>query len=334
MPKTKASLLVIAATALTVLTLFLLPFTPKVPVRTTVVARGELIKTTLLEGVVSYRDEQPCVAAQAGRVSAVYVAQGQRVSRGDLLFSLDTTAEEEALASLSQMLYEQEKALKGFEGSDAIAAAAVQSTWEARKTQVELLASVESKQIRAASDGVVGGVYAEEGSYVAALSVLGSVRGEGKRITAVNFLNDTAEILTGSPADVRSASGESLGLATLVATGAPAMDEKTAQYVQQLTFEPAEEAQLADAEIGDRVTVEMLCESLDDMALVPLGAVGSGDRLWVISNGTVTPVKIDVSRRNDQYVCVPDKLIGQSVVLLPDEYALYAGCPVKEAKKR
>ena len=39
MPKTKASLLVIAATAATVVTLFLLPFTPRTAVRTAVVER-------------------------------------------------------------------------------------------------------------------------------------------------------------------------------------------------------------------------------------------------------------------------------------------------------
>lgn len=55
MPKTKASLLVIAATAATVVTLFLLPFTPRTAVRTAVVERGELICSTLLEGVVRLR---------------------------------------------------------------------------------------------------------------------------------------------------------------------------------------------------------------------------------------------------------------------------------------
>ena len=43
MPKTKASLLVIAATAITVATLFLLPFTPKTAVRTAVVEQGALV---------------------------------------------------------------------------------------------------------------------------------------------------------------------------------------------------------------------------------------------------------------------------------------------------
>ncbi|MEG0902567.1 MAG: hypothetical protein RSG96_10615, partial [Clostridia bacterium] len=66
MQKTKASLGVIAATAITVLTLFLLPFTPKVAVRTVLPKRGELIETIFLEGVICYQNEQPCVNLQAG----------------------------------------------------------------------------------------------------------------------------------------------------------------------------------------------------------------------------------------------------------------------------
>ena len=90
MPKTKASLLVIAATAATVVTLFLLPFTPRTAVRTAVVERRELICSTLLEGVVAYADEQPLIALQAGRVGKVYVCQGQTVRAGELLISMDT----------------------------------------------------------------------------------------------------------------------------------------------------------------------------------------------------------------------------------------------------
>ncbi len=334
MPKTKASLLVLAATAITVATLFLLPFTPKVAVRTAVVERGALSRTTLLEGIVSYQDEQPCVSYQAGRVSAVHVRQGQRVHAGDLLFSMDTSAEEAALASISQMLYEQEKLLSGFERADALAAAVLQSTWDARKTEGELRASIASKQVRAAADGVVAGVYADAGDYVPALSVLGAVRGENRCVTAVNRVGGAVEAIPGTVADIKDASGKQLGLATLVSMGVPQADTQTSQYVQTLTFLPSEDGALAQAEIGGRVTVEMLLDSSAGATLAPVAAVGKGDRVWIVANGVASPVEIDVSRRNEQYVSVPETLAGQRVILLPDEYALYAGCSVKEAKKR
>ena len=106
MPKTKASLLVIAATAATVVTLFLLPFTPRTAVRTAVVERGELICSTLLEGVVAYADEQPLIALQAGRVGKVHVRQGQTVRAGELLISMDTDVQEQELAAKTARLIE------------------------------------------------------------------------------------------------------------------------------------------------------------------------------------------------------------------------------------
>ena len=42
---------------------------------------GELICSTLMEGVVAYADEQPLIALQAGRVGEVYVCQGRRCVR-------------------------------------------------------------------------------------------------------------------------------------------------------------------------------------------------------------------------------------------------------------
>ena len=164
MPKTKASLLVIAATAATVVTLFLLPFTPRTAVRTAVVERGELICSTLLEGVVAYADEQPLIALQAGRVGKVYVCQGQTVRAGELLISMDTGVLEQELAAVNQMLYEQETALAAFGQAGEAALSAAQTALQARTRQAELRASIASAQIRAEADGVVGALYVAEGA--------------------------------------------------------------------------------------------------------------------------------------------------------------------------
>ncbi|MEG2316663.1 MAG: biotin/lipoyl-binding protein [Clostridia bacterium] len=334
MPKTKASLWVILATAATVLTLFLLPFTPKTAVRTTVAELGDLAQTTLLEGIVCYQGEQPCLSVQAGQVSAVHVRQGQRVAKGDLLFSMDSKAEETALAALSQLRYEREQALSAISAAEPAAALAAQSTWDVRAKESELRASIASKQIRTAVDGVMGGVYVSEGSYVAAFGALGTVRGECKQVTAVAVLSGGAEAASGTLADLRGASGETLGVAELSAMGAPAFDAATAKCTQQLTFVPLDDQSLSGLAIGEHVTVEMLNRTLSGMALVPVSAIGSGDRIWVVENGAATPILVDVSKRNEHFVYVPKELAGKRVVLVPDEAALYAGCPVKEGKAR
>ena len=64
MTRTQASLSGIAVTLATVTTLFLLPYTPKIPVQTAIVRRGEWTKTTLAEGVVQYRLQQPAACLQ------------------------------------------------------------------------------------------------------------------------------------------------------------------------------------------------------------------------------------------------------------------------------
>ena len=91
MTRTQASLSVIAVTLATVTTLFLLPYTPKIPVQTAIVRRGEWTKTTLAEGVVQYRQQQPAVCLQGGVLRRVCAEEGVNFRKGKLLFALDTS---------------------------------------------------------------------------------------------------------------------------------------------------------------------------------------------------------------------------------------------------
>ncbi len=229
MPKTKASLLVIAATAATVVTLFLLPFTPRTAVRTAVVERGELICSTLLEGVVAYADEQPLIALQAGRVGKVHVRQGQTVRAGELLISMDTGVQEQELAAVNQLLYEQETALAAFGQAGEAALPAAHIALQARTRQAELRASIASAQIRAEADGVVGALYVAEGAIAGEGGLLGTVHGTGLRVAAAGRAEDLANVAPGAAAMVTSAEGKALGAAVLGQSGAPELDGSTGQ---------------------------------------------------------------------------------------------------------
>ncbi len=331
MRKAKASLLVVAATAVTVATLFMQPFTPKIAVRTAVIAKGDLIRSVLVEGMVSYDDQQPCVAVSAGRIAKVHVREGQAVQAGELLISMDTSMEEAALASLSQMLYEQESAL---ENAGALSAVLAQSLLDARKQQEQLKAAITAGQLRAQKDGVVGSLYANEGEYVASLSVLAIIHGQDMAVTAMGRAAELAHVRTGAPALVATPEGQGVAAAVLTQIGAPDTDEAAAQVMQSLTLRPVEQSALAQHKPGDRVVVELVCESIDDMALVPLSAVDEEGRIWLVSDGAATPVKADLSKCNDAYVALDAKWAGKRVILLPDTYHLYPGCAVKEAAKR
>ena len=133
---------------------------------------------------------------------------------------------------------------------------------------------------------------------------------------------------------VTSADGKALGAAVLGQAGAPEADGGTGQTMQPLSFLPMEDGAWAGAKAGDRVVVELVCEVLEDQALVPVGAVDSRDQVWFVDGGTATPVEIDLDLRNDAYVAVPQEWAGKRVVLLPESAALYPGCAVREARAR
>lgn len=331
MPKAKASLLVIAATLLTVAVLFLLPFTPSVKVRTAVIEEGDLIRTTLLEGVVGYRDEQPCVNVLDGRVAGVYVKEGQHVQAGELLIRMDTSAEEAALAAMSQAMNERSELLGGLDGAARAAAVLTADQADALEKKAELETRISGGQIRAAFDGIVGGIYTQKGSYVSAMSLLGTVHGTEKSVTAAGRASDLSGAAAGAISGVQSADGKFLGAARLSFLSAPVADETTGQVMQTLHFELLENQEL---KVGERVMVELVCERGENVALLPLSAVDSDMRVWVVENGTASPIKVDVALRNDQYVAASGDWTGKRVILSPDEEALYQGCRIKEASGR
>ena len=334
MPKTKASLLVIAATAATVAILFLLPFTPKTAVRTVVVEQGELIRSALMEGVIAYAQEQPLVALQAGRVRQVHVRQGQTVRAGDLLISMDTSLQEQELSAVNQLLYEQETAAAAFGQAGETALSAAQTVVQARTRQAELRAAIAAAQIRAEADGTVGAIYVAEGAITGENGLLGTVHGTGLRVVAAGRAEELGNVAPGAAAMVTSTEGKALGAAVLEQAGAPELDAATGQAMQPLSFLSADGDAWAGAGAGDRVMVELVCEALKDQALVPVSAVDSRDRVWFVENGTATPVEIDLSLRNDQYVAVPREWAGKRVVVQAESAGLYPGCAVREARTR
>lgn len=331
MSKTRASIGVIAATAVTVMTLFLLPFAPKQAVHTVVITRGDLISTTLLEGAVAYENEQPVVSLQAGMISAIHVAQGQEVKAGQLLFSLDTTLEQQTLAALTTRRYQAEKVLTHM-GEEA-AAAFSGTALSMDEQEAALRQAIELKQLRAQRDGVVGAVYHQTGEYVAQGALMGLLHSTERCVVAAWQGGLYAQAQTGAAAAVSAADGEAV-YAKLDQMGAPTLDAVTSQYVQSLTFQPARSDDLSGFDIGERVMVEMLNQISSNVALAPVEAVDQNSCVWLMRNGVAVSVKVDAAQRNEQYVCVPDALLGERVILLPQESGLTEGCAVKEAKGR
>jgi len=332
MPKTKASFCVIAATLCTVIVLFVLPITPKVPVSTAVIERGSLVRTQSMEGLICYANEQPCLSPLAGLVAQVYVEQGQAVKKGEALLRLDSTMEEQVLREFKQALYQQEETVHSLSVySEAAQAVWLQNQLGLEQKMREAALSIDAKTIRAVSDGIVGQVYTGENDYVAALTPLMSLHADAVELRAQRRYQDSANLRVGMRVMIL-AGGQQQATGTLKGFDAPGVDS-AGMLSQTLRFSVDEgEIWLAER-MGDTISMEVLWDVEPGVALVPIAAVSQSGHIWIVKDGKATAMAIDPRKRDADYVCVPEELVGEAVILLPDNSPLYQHCLVKEAKK-
>ena len=326
MTKARASLWMFGMTFLTVSFMLLWPYTPKKIVTTATVQMGDLLQTILLAGTASYESERPIVSLLDGQIQRVHIIPGQRVQKGQLLFSLDTTAEEEMLAYVIKARIQQEQLYQ----EDALAAMAVQGITQLREKEKELRSRIEAAQIRAQQDGRVEQVYVQDGDYAKTAQFLGTLSGEQICICVAADTDTLRFAKIGSPAVIKK-NGKLAGMAVLDSLSAPVMEETTGAAAQQGVFRILDAGQI---NAGDRLTLEMLQNRTETAALVPISAVSRKNEVWIDEGGKAVPVSIDVSIRNDTWVAAGDELTGKKVILLPDLYELTPGCAVQNAEVR
>ncbi len=332
MKKTQASLWVIMATLLTVLTLFLLPYTPKIAVNTTTVERGTLYKTSLMEGVLQYDEQQAIISLSSGMVAEVCVNQGDFVPAGTLLVRLDSAVEE---ASLQTIIANQ----NDFSHLVETMAVANDATYDdfllaqvlaLEQNEQAVRLSIETKQIRASNDCIIGPIYVSPSDYVDANTLLGSTHAETKVVTVNQLMNDTATREIGSMAILSSSDQKNSTIGTLIRISSPILDQESNQYWQTLTYEPLDELALSQFSIGSSITVETIDAYWDEEVLIPISAVDTQNRVWKVEQGVATSVQISVDKMNRQYVTGDETLVGASLVIDPESLSLYQNCPVKE----
>lgn len=320
MPRAKASLLLMLITALTVAVLLALPYTPARVVRTATVETGDLLRTVLMSGTVGYVHQQFCVNLQPGVVRAVHVQAGQQVQAGQLLFSMDTSAQEAALASLYRLKNESAQTV------DALAVLTAQNQLEWAETERQLSQAIQAAQIRAEKSGVVEAVYAAQGDHQEGMSLLGSVRSTEKCVIVSARAKDCLR-LSKETAAVLEQNGQPLGAARIESIHAP---EETGS--QQLMLLPFNQQQLADCTAGEVVTVEAVTERVEGCALIPLSAVDDKGCVWYVQNGQAYCETISTASRSAYAVAAEAKWSGRRVILSAQSEQLKQGCRVKEAK--
>lgn len=319
MSRSKASVLAVLTTLLATAAMFGLPYNPAAVVKTTVAARGEWTRTVLVSGTVGYR-RQPCAALQTGILAEVLVSPEQAVQKGDLLFQMDTSAQERALAAVKSARYQQQTLLD----TEAMAAViAVQKDLEWQETERQLLDFIETAQVRAHTDGVVENVYAQPGEYVSAGALLGMVREGEKCVMAFGRADTLAGLQPGADAILRR-NGEVLGKATVESISAP---DTTGR--QQMILQPANALNLAQCESGEKITAEIAKATFSDCTLIPISAMDENGKVWFVNGGRACSEQVEVRLFDDAAAVVSDHWEGRRVVLNPKD--LTEGCRVKEA---
>ena len=319
MPKAKASVLALMTAALASAALFLIPYTPAVSVRTMRAMPGQWGRSVEM-GAVIIQSAAPCVSLRDGVVRTIHAQAGETVQKGQLLFSLDTSAQEKALETLARMRY----AVK--DADESVAALAFSQEMEWMQTEMELLAQIEASQIRAGTDGVLQRVYVQEGQYAAAASLMGSISDGKRQIAAAAAADAVQEMQTGNTVSVRSGDAF-LGMAVVRSISVP--DEKG---MVQVIAEPEETCRVDECAPSSLLTVEWLAESAASPALVPVSAVDADGNVWVIEDGRAYARKINADKRSGGWIAAGGEWQGCRIVLEPD--GLTDGCRVKEAKQK
>ena len=315
----RKSLLMLLCSIVTSALMILWPTEKAVWVEATVVESGELIQTVFLTGTVRYALEQPCISLQSGIVSRVHVNAGQSVQQGELMFQMDTEAEEKALSALQEARYEQQKGLEHL--NDDVSVFAIQNELEWQTMERQLQAKIEASQIRAPAAGVVEAVYVQEGKWVAEAEMLGVTRGKGTQIVA--------------SADTGNLKGVSIESAAVIRTGeycVPAMVRQIGAIDangQQLVYFDIEEKDASRFQAGETVRVELITSVLSADALIPLRAVSANQTVWYIENGRAVECDIQSGESNRTHLSASAEYTGKTIILYPDRYELKNGTAVQ-----
>ncbi|MBR3874262.1 MAG: efflux RND transporter periplasmic adaptor subunit [Clostridia bacterium] len=299
-----------------------------ITVQTAVIRTGDFLQTLPMIGTVEYEQQHNSFVLRNGKIAKVYVRKGQKVKAGELLFALDMSDEENAMTKLSQLRYQQQSIRDMGSVANLMT---LQSEYELLRQEVELKQRIKASHMRSEAEGVVEAVYIKEGTYAQTGELAVVVRGEEKCIKVLADPSELAGIDCGTAA-VMTHQGQYTGAAKIERIGAPVMT--TEGIRQQITLVPMDGNDLDLYEAGTSISVKVLTDSIPSQALIPLAAIDSNERVWMIENDRVYSVGLENGKYNNQFVAVPmHEWDGRQVVLLPDQYRLQEGCAVKNAKK-
>lgn len=322
MSRTKASFCVITATIITVMALFFSPNPAPPTLRTAAIRRASLQQTCMLQASVINADTQYLAAPFSGFVEHVYVEVGDNITQDELLIQLDTAAEQQALARLQNQRYQVDSYMEAF--ASALLPAVTEQLLNWGSTGEQLLAVMKAKQIRASASGFVSNLFVQPGQYVTQGMLLGETCGRDRCVTAL-WTGDPYQMpRPGMEAWWCRDDGTRVGRLQLESVN---VVSETPQLSLQLVFGLADREQLPDT--GSKVPVQLVLDTQPDAALVPLEAVADDGSIYLIRDGRVYRERIAYGKSNNEFIQVPETLIGLRVLLEPGRASSIEGGSVK-----
>ncbi len=321
MRRGKQAFLLLAGSVAAAVWMAAAPVDRGVRVETAVVQPGELVQTLWMSGTVQYVDQQPYVSLKAGKIAGVYVRPGDSVSEGDLLFQMDTAAEEQALSDLYETRYQNRQAMSGM--NEAAAALNYQAELEWQQMEMQWKRLIESGQIRAQGAGMVDEVYVKEGEWVNEETLLGCCRGQEKQIVASVRKADAALITENAEAWLKT---DSRKIPAVVRQSLPSPGNDD---IYMIAISAENPAALDSFTISETVQVEVITDVKQADALMPLNAAAEDGAVWIVSDRRVQKKNFEWTLCSRTHAQAEKEWAGQTVLLYPDRYELKEGMPVQ-----
>lgn len=296
----------------------------RVRVKTTTAIQGHFVQTTEHFGVVCYQN-QPCIAQSSGKISQVNAVRDMPVKQGELLFRLDTSAEEVILGDLIGTFSSE-----NFPDLADESVLAVLNQNNFRKLEQETKQKIQAAQIRAQSAGIMGEVYVTEGEWVNAGALLGLIHEPDKSIVVTleyphPYTNKQGCFFTHKEKQFNASVRKILP---------PQKSTAGEQVYQQLWLLPETPEALTSVEAGEKVIVEFVEEMRDNAVVAPLLALSSQNEIWYAQGGKAYSYKCEDLIHNGDFVLISEELADKRIILNPDELDLTEGCSVYEEKQK
>ena len=302
--------------------------------------------THRFSGTLRGRHEVPQAFQIAGRIQHRYIDAGQRVEKGDLLFKLDTrdlvaTAEgaaadlkraEAALAITTNELQRQqqlvgrqfvsEQTLQRLELAEREARSQVQ-TASARNQQAQN--ALGYAELKAAHAGVVTEVIVEPGQVVGVGQTL-AVLAEDQSLEVEVFLPEGSN--PPRRGYVPLPTGEQLAVSLREIAGAadPASRSWRARYSLEGPYP-------SSLTLGSVVSVRLAQKQTAPSHRVPLGALderGQTPQVWLVSDGTVKPLAVEVIDLGEEYAQIKADINAGTPIVALGTHLLTPGMAVRE----